>query len=244
MRFSFEKEWVDVFFRKKVESGITVVVSSRVKDDEENGFAKHITDTCGCGCRVVYVINPEGVSLTNIYSDILSSEDITTDIIVFVHDDVKFLRKGWGRDIIKLFADNDEYGIIGVAGAADFQQPCAWWNGKKIYGQVLHRHDGKSWLSAYSDLLGDKLAEVCVVDGLFMAVSKSRVKENFDKSFEGFNFYDIDFCLANFLSRSCKIGVTTKVRLAHESIGALSDNWYANRDKLVAKYGDKFPIEV
>lgn len=224
-----------------VEDKIAVVVVSRL-DDVGGKKEKHITSTSGFPTKFVYVINPDGVSLTSIYADMINKLD--NRYIVFVHDDVEFLRNGWGKDIVELFKANKDYGILGVAGSAQFDETAAWWQYKKIYGQVLHRHDANSWLSVYSPLLGDEVKEVCVVDGLFFAVDKERVKVNFDTSFEGFNFYEIDFCLANYLSKSCKVGVTTKVRLAHSSVGELKENWYVNREKLVKKYGDAFPIDV
>lgn len=221
-----------------------MVVCSRKRDDEEHSLAKHLQETCGCNARVMYIINPDGVSLTEIYGDVVDSKEIHTDVVVFVHDDVKFLRDGWGAELLRMFKEHEDYGIIGVAGSAEFNSEAAWWRNKKIYGQVLHRHDGQSWLSAYSPLLDKDLEEVCVVDGLFFAVCRPRLAHNFDKSFKGFNFYEIDLCLANFFSKKCKVGVTTNIRVAHESMGELKQNWYENRDLLNEKYKGKFPCHV
>ena len=88
------------------------------------------------------------------------------------------------------------------------------------------------------------MEEVCVIDGLFMAINRKRISKNFDDKLKGFNFYDIDFCLANYIDGKCKIGVTTNIRLAHKSVGELSDNWYENRDIIREKYGKYFPIKI
>lgn len=222
---------------------LTVVVCSREMDSEEKGIAKKIEESCGCDVRVMYVVNPEGIALTKIYSDVISAEEVTSDVVVFVHDDVDFLRNGWGAEILRLFRDNEEYGIIGVAGSTYFDEKAAWWTYEgNLFGQVLHRNDGKSWLSAYSPLLDKDLEEVCVVDGLFFAVHRKRITKNFDTELDGFNFYEIDFCLANFLDGGCKVGVTTNIRIAHNSMGELKDNWYKNREKIIEKYGSYFPI--
>ena len=37
--------------------------------------------------------------------------------------------------------------------------------------------------------------------------------------------YDIDFCLSNYIDGKTKIGVTTNIRLAHNSVGELKDNY-------------------
>ena len=56
--------------------------------------------------------------------------------------------------------------------------------------------------------------------------------------------YDIDFCLANYLDGNTKIGVTTNIRIAHNSIGELKPEWYENRDMINEKYGKYFPIDI
>ena len=109
---------------------------------------------------------------------------------------------------------------------------------------MLHRRDGRCWLSAFSPLLSNDLEEVCVIDGLFIAVHKERLGSNFNKDINGFHMYDIDFCLANFLSKKCKIGVTTNIRIAHNSIGELSEGWFQNKEIVNAKYKDYYPIKI
>ena len=229
---------------QKKDKEITVVVSSRKSDEESNEFIESIKNTVGCKTNVVFVVNDNSMSLSRLYYNMLGNEQIESDIIVFCHDDIEFLKKGWGEEVIRLFNKNKKYGIIGVAGSAEFDEKGAWWNYKRRYGQVLHKSNGKSWLTAFSPLLDKDLEEVCVIDGLFMAVKRSRIRKNFDPELPGFDFYDIDFCLSNFLDGRTKIGVTTNIRLAHRSIGELSQNWYNNRETINKKYGSRYPIKV
>lgn len=223
-------------------SEITVVVCSRENEEAKKDLIENIQATCGYNVHIMFLVNNGGTSLTNIYSDMLKKS--RNDIIVFMHDDIEYLRPNWGLEVVKLFDQNKDYGIIGVAGSAEFDSNAAWWQYKKIYGQVLHRHDGKSWLTAFSPLLDKDLQEVCVVDGLFFAVDRRRITKDFDTSFQGFNFYEIDFCLANFLDGKTKIGVTTNIRIAHSSVGETKPNWFENREKLNKKYEGVFPISV
>ena len=53
-----------------------------------------------------------------------------------------------------------------------------------------------------------------------------------------------EFVIRTALSLAGKIGVTTNIRLAHNSVGELKPEWYTNRDYINQKYGDKFPIDV
>lgn len=221
---------------------ITVVVCSRQSDKEKQDLIEHLKDTCGYNVHVMFMINSDGVSLTKIYNDVMSK--LETEIVVFIHDDIEFLRKGWGAEIARLFNEHQDYGIIGVAGSAEFDERGAWWTYDKKYGQVLHRSNGKSWLTTFSPLLGKDLEEVCVIDGLFMAIHTKRISKQFDETFQGFNFYDISMCLANFIDGKTKIGVTTNIRLAHNSIGETKSNWYENLNILNEMYGKYYPIEV
>lgn len=227
-----------------MDSKIAVVVCSKKNTEENKGFVEHIKETCGCDTHVYMIHNPDGVSLSKIYADMVVNKEIDSDIIVFIHDDIEFLKKGWGKEVLRLFNEHKEYGIIGVAGSAQFDENGAWWNYEKKYGQVLHRNEGKSWLTAFSPLLTKDLEDVVVIDGLFMAVHKRRISENFSRELDGFDMYDIWFCLSNFFAKKCKIGVTTNIRLAHNSIGRLKETWYKNREKINDEFGSKFPVEL
>jgi hypothetical protein len=227
-----------------MENKISVVVCSKKTTEENKGFIEHIKETCGCDTHVYMIHNPDGISISKIYADMVTNQEIDTDILVFIHDDIEFLRKGWGKEILRLFNEHEDYGIIGVAGSAQFDENGAWWNYEKKFGQVLHRSEGKSWLTAFSPLLDKDLQEVVVIDGLFMAIHKKRIMENFNRELEGFDFYDIAFCLANHLAGGTKIGVTTNIRLAHNSVGRLKDSWHKNRDIINEKYGQYYPIDI
>lgn len=224
------------------ETTFTVVTCSRDDQLTKQNFINHINETSGIQIKMIFITNAEGMSLTSIYHDIMTQ--VETNIVLFIHDDIEFLRPNWGVEVLRLFNTYQDYGIIGVAGSAEFDENGAWWNYNKKYGQVLHRHEGKCWVSAFSPLLEKDLEDVCVIDGLFIAVHKNRISSNFNKDIEGFHMYDIDFCLSNFLSHKCKIGVTTNIRIAHNSVGALSDAWFKNRDKINEKYGNYYPIKV
>ena len=227
-----------------MEDKITVVFCSKKRNDENKILIDHINETCGCDVKTICVYNPDGLSLSKIYADMVSSKEILTNIIVFIHDDVEFLKKGWGKEVLRLFNENEKYGIIGVAGSSQFDENGAWWNYEKKYGQVLHRWEGKSWLTAFSPLLDKDLQEVAVIDGLFIAIHKERIGANFSRDISGFDMYDIFFCLSNLEADKCKIGVTTNIRMAHNSIGQLKDSWYTNREIVKNKFGKYFPIDI
>ena len=112
-----------------------------------------------------------------------------------------------------------------------------------MYGRVQHTHEGKTWLSAYSDDLGQELEEVINVDGVFFAADITKLEKNFNESVEGFHFYDVTFCFENYLA-GVKIGVTTAVRVNHQSIGMTNEQWESNREIFAETFKDNLPVDI
>jgi len=197
------------------------------------GFHKNI--------EIIEIIN-NGESLTKAYNRGL--KQATNNIVVFCHDDLIIETKQWGNKLIRLFEKNPEFGIIGVAGTKNMPASGQWWeNTKKMYGRVAHTHEGKTWLSSYSEDLGQNLEEVVIVDGVFFAVDKSKLKKDFNESVEGFHFYDITFCFENYLE-GVKIGVTTAIRINHQSIGMTNESWDKNRQEFAERFKDNLPLNI
>jgi hypothetical protein len=119
-----------------------------------------------------------------------------------------------------------------------------WWEDrKKMYGRVAHTHEGKTWLSSYSDDLGQTLEEVVTVDGVFFAIDKNKIKETFNEKVEGFHFYEITFCFENYL-KGVKLGVSTIVRINHKSIGMTNEQWETNRAIFAETFKDNLPVTI
>jgi hypothetical protein len=200
---------------------------------KSSGLHKHV--------EVIEIIN-NGESLTHAYNRGLKQAKY--DIIVFCHDDLIIETKQWGNKLVKLFDKNPEYGIIGVAGSKNMPISGQWWeNRNKMYGRVAHTHEGKTWLSAYSDDLGQNLEETVIVDGVWFSVHKNRIKKEFNENVEGFHFYDVTFSFENFLE-GVKIGVTTVVRINHQSIGMTNESWEKNRADFAETFKTHLPANV
>jgi hypothetical protein len=200
---------------------------------KSSGLHKHV--------EVIEIIN-NGESLTHAYNRGLKQAKY--DIVVFCHDDLTVETKQWGNKLVKLFEKNPEYGIIGVAGSKNMPVSGQWWeNRSKMFGRVAHTHEGKTWLSTYSDDLGQNLEEVVVVDGVWFAVHKNRIKKQFNENVEGFHFYDVTFAFENFIE-GVKVGVTTVVRVNHQSIGMTNEAWEKNRNDFSEAYKSHLPANV
>lgn len=216
---------------------ISVVIPTRKIDDNflirvGKSFSHPKTEI------IAYENNGE-YSLSQLYNKGL--EDSTNDIVVFMHDDVEIETSNITPKIERLFERNPEYGIIGLAGTDNLVNGMWWSDRERMYGQVKHEHEGRVHRNNYSGTFGENLKEVVIVDGLFFAVHKNRIKEKFDEEFPGFHFYDLPFCVSNF-KQGVKIGVTTKILVVHKSIGMIDKKWEKNKLFFEAKYGDLLPL--
>jgi glycosyltransferase involved in cell wall biosynthesis len=220
---------------------ITVGYSTREHNPQ---FIEYLKKSSGFKkIEVIEKINNGEKSLSEVYNEILTES--TTDIVVLCHDDIYFDTSSWFHKIRTHFEKSD-FGILGVAGTTNMSETGRWWETnrrKDMIGIVNHESGGKKWTSKYSDDLGKSIRQTVIVDGLFIAVSKSRIKHNFDEEFKGFHFYDIAFCFKNHLD-GVKVGVITNIRITHKSIGQTNEQWEENREFFVQKYKDNLPNKI
>ena len=191
--------------------------------------------------EVIEKVNNGEKSLSQVYNEIL--EESKTDIVVLCHDDIYFETSSWSYKLKSHFEDSD-YGILGVAGTTEMPTSGRWWDSRrKMMGTVNHESEGKKWTSKYCDDFGKSIKQSVIVDGLFIALSKSRINYNFDEEFKGFHFYDIGFCYRNHLD-GVKVGVISNIRITHKSIGQTNEQWEQNRELFVQKYSNNLPTKL
>jgi glycosyltransferase involved in cell wall biosynthesis len=131
-----------------------------------------------------------------------------------------------------------------MAGTTYMPASGMWWEDRrKMIGIVNHESEGKKWTSKYADDLNNNIKQTVIVDGLFIAIHKKRIKQNFNEDFKGFHFYDIPFCFENSLS-GVKVGVITNIRLTHKSIGQTNEQWEKNRILFSEKFKDNLPYKL
>jgi hypothetical protein len=218
---------------------ITVGYSTRKHNPE---FIEYIKLSSGLkNIEVIEKINTGDKSLSQTYNEILNES--TTDLVILCHDDIYFETKRWGEKIIKHFQKTN-YGILGVAGTTYLPESGQWWEDPtKMVGIVNHEHEGKKWESRYSEDIGNKIQKTVLVDGLFIALNKSKIKQNFDESVKGFHFYDVNFCFNNFLN-GVEIGVVFNIRITHKSIGQTNQQWENNRKLFSEDYKEYLPSKI
>ena len=224
----------------KINQPVSVVIPTREIDDN---YLKHVSKMFSHPKTEIIVYENNGEkSLPQIYNQGLNES--TNDIVVFMHDDLILETSNITPKIIKLFDKHLDYGIIGLAGTDNLLSGMWWQDRTSMYGVIGHENEGKRHVNHYSK--GDyseKLKEVVVIDGLFMMIHKGRIKHKFNEQFEGFHFYDLPICLENHLD-GVKVGVTTKIRVTHKSIGMVNKKWEKNKLLFEALYESNFPLAL
>jgi glycosyltransferase involved in cell wall biosynthesis len=218
---------------------ITVGYSTREHNPK---FIEYLKKSSGFKkIEVIEKINNGEKSLSQVYNEIL--EESKTDIVVLCHDDIYFDTTSWYYKL-KTHFENTDYGILGVAGTTEMPSSGQWWETRrKMIGIVNHESGGKKWTSKYSEDLGKSIRETVIVDGLFIALSKSRIKHKFDEEFKGFHFYDIGFCFKNQIE-GVKVGVISNIRITHKSIGQTNEQWEENKNLFAKKYSEILPVKI
>lgn len=221
---------------------IIVVFSSHLTENDNDKFIKHVSDTIGVKHKVVCYPNFNQFSLPQVYNTAVREHRNDNSIFVFCHNDITFKTNNWGRLLLTKFNSTD-FDIIGVAGTTFLDDNGVWWTNRDAMCGVVEHTDGtNTWVNEYSKPTPGYIKPVVLVDGLFIAVNYDNVNNDWDEEFNGFHFYDLSFCFPNYLD-GCNIGVTTDIRILHQSIGMVNDEWDRNRLQFVEKYKEELPIE-
>jgi hypothetical protein len=223
-----------------MKNNIIVVFSSHLKEEENQKFIKHISDTIGVKHKVVCYPNFNQFSLAQVYNDAIKTHIEENCVFVMCHNDIIIRTHNWGKLLLTKF-NSLKYDIIGVAGSTYLPASGMWWEDRsKMCGIVEHTNGMSTWVSEYSKpILGAK--GVVLIDGLFMTFNPDTILHQFDEDFKGFHFYDLSFCTPNYLD-GCNIGVTTVIRILHKSIGETTPQWKNNRFQFIEKYKEELPI--
>ena len=222
---------------------IIVVYSSHLPAEVDRKFDELIRRTIGTKHRIIRTLNENQFSLATVYNTAMDSvyEDENA-IYVFCHNDIIFKTQNWGRRLLARFNHSD-YGILGIAGTTYFSKTARWWDDRsKMYGIVEHSDGTKEWVSEYSNPLPN-IQPTVLVDGLFMAVDPDKIEKKFNTNYGKFHFYDVSFCIDNYLE-DVEIGVITDIRVLHKSVGQTNQEWENNRIKFAEEYNEHLPLKV
>jgi hypothetical protein len=203
---------------------ISIIICSRDKTISAD-LRKNIEGTIGCSFELIVIDNSRNqYSIFEAYN--LGIGKSVGEYLCFIHDDILFHTQGWGAFLTSIFTNNQDYGLIGIAGASQKTKiPSGWWECEERYKSIniiQHYHNGKK----EREQLGFRtsvLNEVVVVDGVFLALRKN-INAIFNPLLKGFHNYDLNIAIET-RKKGYKIGVTNQILIEHFSIGNLNKEW-------------------
>lgn len=222
---------------------LSIIICSRtqviLKDLSEN-----IKNTIGCDYELIVVDNSENqYSIFEAYN--LGIERSTSNFLCFIHDDIFIHTLGWGTIIQSIFSENKRIGLVGVAGAKiKTKMPSAWWDcseEEKVVSIIQHFSDREKehWHFGFEK---ESIAEVVVIDGVFMAMRKDE-HIRFDTEMKGFHNYDLNISF-EYKKHGYDIVVTNTILLEHFSSGVTNKNWIQATYKIHGLYQKELPLFV
>ncbi len=191
--------------------------------------SRNIRETIGVKCEIIGIDNRErNWPIAKVYNE--GARRARYPYLFFVHEDVKFHSKDWGK-VIADKLDEPDCGVIGFAGSkVKLKAYTGWgcldeWSCVFMYqGGVGKPHFVASHVYAY-----EPFAEVVTVDGLGMFVSKSLWEQYpFDeRMLTGFHCYDLDLSLQVAATHVYKnyVCCSPKVLIEHFSAGSYNVAW-------------------
>lgn len=204
---------------------VSIIICSRTLTISSD-LSENILNTIGCDYELVVIDNSQNkYSVFEAYN--LGIKKSNGTYWCFIHDDILFCSKDWGKEILSIFEGDSKIGLIGIAGAkVKTKMPSAWWDcpeEEKVLHIKQHLREGRieHWDLGWA---GQKRQEVAVIDGVFMAGRRLKEIQFDEKNLKGFHNYDMNLSLA-YLKQNYKIIVTRTILLEHFSIGLIDEKW-------------------
>lgn len=223
---------------------ISVLVCS-IRSELREQLEINIRDTVGVEHELMFFDNTsDNLPLATVYNKMASGASF--DILCFVHEDVLFHTKNWGRNLLRHFEQKD-VALIGVAGSVfKSRYPSAWWfGGIHLWKQSIIQHNASGKVimqQGFSSGRGSE--EVAVLDGVFLCTRKcSWAKYHFDENLlKGFHNYDMDFSLS--MRSEGRLLVVDDILIEHFSAGSYNKDWIESSEAIIQKWGHLLPLEA
>lgn len=185
------------------------------------------------------IIEQNKTGLSKMFNDILKTEK--HDNVVFMHDDVEIHDLFFAQ---KLKMAHKHFDIVGLAGAT--QQ--TYKKGRNhlwhvstepdnLRGFVSHYIPDKNQPFYNSTYFGKTPDEVAAIDGLFMSIKVSALKDELELFDNDFNFHHYDLSMSlRAKRRGLKIGVWP-IFVVHHGLGEFNTpDWYYSNKEFDNKY--------
>lgn len=227
---------------------ISIIISS-VDKAMLLAVSQNIADTVGVPFEIIGIDNSNGAKgLCAVYNE--GAQRAKYDLLCFMHEDVSMITSGWGAIVNRIFEENPEVGLIGVAGSSFKPLSPSGWQGvsgiRTNYLNVIQRfkYNDLPTEHSYRNPKNEKLAKVVSVDGVWLCTTKKvlSIARFDDQTFTGFHKYDLDFSMQ--VRQHYQVVVTYDILLEHFSEGELSKDWVFETAKFNAKWINQLPAYI
>ncbi len=204
--------------------------------------SKSIAETIGIDYELIQIDNTiTNYGICKAYN--LGANKAKFPYLCFLHEDILIRSNNWGTEIVKFFEQNQQVGVVGVAGS-EYKSlvPSVWAQGLYNTDHAnLIQHYRKT-VSMHKETAGNQFSEVKTLDGvLLFTTAKVWEKHPFDEvTFDKFHCYDLDFCLQ--IGQHYQLFVYNNLLIEHFSSGSLNKDWVHYSIKLAEKWSNLLPV--
>lgn len=226
---------------------ISIIVSTH-KPEFFQRFSENLKKTIGIEYELIGIENYAQYSICEAYN--LGIKLAKYPFLCFVHEDIIFKTQNWGKRMISLMENDQNIGLIGVAGSKfKSSYPLSGWGqgpslNKFKRGQITHYYDNNELYEDFDFSTEKKeFEEVVCLDGIFL-FTKNEVLNHCkfdDKTLNYFHGYDTDFSLQVFF-KNYKVIVDRKIELIHYSKGNYNKEYTQANKKIWKKWLFKLPV--
>jgi len=229
---------------------LSVIVSS-INEKLFQQLCENIQQTAGVVFEIIKVEKDENhLGICHAYN--YGAAKAQYPYLLFLHEDVAFVTKNWGVNLIDHFKTSSEIGLIGLAGnICKMRMSCTWpqsniknTEAKRV--NIIQHFKYKEGESIAVRVNPDNVARspVVTLDGVFLATTKDVWLHNrFDETLlKGFHGYDLDYCLQVGLTK--KIFVVYDILIEHFSDGNCDVNCMKEYFKVHRKWKQHLPVTV
>ncbi len=220
---------------------ISLIVCS-VKHPVFVNFSESVKQTIGVDFEIIKIDNGQNkYSLAEAYN--LGAKQAKYPYLCFVHEDILFKTEGWGANLINHFTNSD-IALIGILGCViKTKAPSGVYIAVNKFNRInqLQRTRHNTTEHYYQNPHNETLSEVKILDGMFLATTKSNHEVyNFDeKLLKGFHAYDLDYSLGQ--AANGKVVVVYDILMEHFSYGGNTIAWVQNQLKVTKKWDKILP---
>lgn len=228
---------------------ISVIICS-ANADLLHDVKANINDTIGVPFEILAYDNSGAQSgICSVYNH--GVKEAKFDILCFVHEDVSISTFGWGNVVLKAFHDNDQLGLLGIAGSSYKSLSPSGWQSSEVPVKInfinliqKYKHANRNDELRYRNDYSLDIAKVAVIDGVWFCGRKDVLSSHrFDDNlFRGFHGYDIDISLS--VGVNFDVCVTFQILLTHFSEGNFGEDWVRTILRLHEKWRPSLPINI